>query len=200
MAEDHYFSANPSAAKRQIPVKFEALGETFEVTAASGTFSSSKLDAGTQFLLSKLSLRPERGEVLDIGCGWGPIALSLARFSPMARVWALDVNQRSLETTSGNAVKLGLGNVRAVTAAEIPAEIKFDAIWSNPPIRIGKQALHSLLDTWLPRLAPGGRALLVVQKHLGSDSLQRWLAEKFTEFEVSRLDSSKGYRIISVKN
>jgi 16S rRNA (guanine1207-N2)-methyltransferase len=200
MAEDHYFSANPEAAGRQIPVTFEALGETFEVTAASGTFSSSKLDAGTQFLLSKLALRPERGEALDIGCGWGPIALSLARFSPNTRVWALDVNNRSLEATSRNAQRLGLENLRAVSAEEIPADLKFDAIWSNPPIRIGKQALHALLSAWLPRLAPGGRAMLVVHKHLGSDSLQRWLAETFTQFKVTRLDSSKGYRIISVES
>jgi 16S rRNA G1207 methylase RsmC len=200
MAEDHYFSANPEAAKRQYPVQFEALGQTFEVSAASGTFSASRLDAGTQFLLSKLELRPSRGEFLDIGCGWGPIAISLARFSPEARVWALDVNTRSLEATSLNAQKLGLQNLRAVTAEEIPADTKFDAIWSNPPIRIGKQALHELLSSWLPRLAPGGRALLVVHKHLGSDSLERWLAETMTDFRVSRLDSSKGYRIISVEN
>jgi 16S rRNA (guanine1207-N2)-methyltransferase len=200
MAEDHYFSANPETAKRQYPVKFEALGETFEVSAASGTFSSSRLDPGTQFLLSKLELRPQGGEALDIGCGWGPIALSLAKFSPEARVWALDVNTRSLEATSLNAQKLGLENLRAVTAEQIPENTKFDAIWSNPPIRIGKQALHSLLSAWLPRLAPGGRALLVVHKHLGADSLERWLAETFTQFQVSRLDSSKGYRIISVES
>lgn len=200
MAEEHYFSAHPEAENRQFPVKFEALGEAFEVSAASGTFSANRLDPGTQFLLSKLSLRPSSGDFLDIGCGWGPIALSLARFSPQARVWALDVNQRSLAITKQNATQLGLSNVSAVTEGQIPTEIKFAAIWSNPPIRIGKPALHALLLAWLPRLAIGGQALLVVHKHLGSDSLERWLAETFIQFRVSRLDSSKGYRIISIAN
>jgi 16S rRNA (guanine1207-N2)-methyltransferase len=200
MPEDHYFSANPEVASREFRVTLQALGETFEVASASGTFSSSRLDPGTQFLLRQLELRPITGNLLDIGCGWGPIALSLAKFSPEAKVWALDVNQRSLETTRSNAATLGLENLRAVTAEEIPAEIEFSGIWSNPPIRIGKKALHELLMTWLPKLAKGGEALLVVHKHLGADSLERWLTEALPRFSVVRLDSSKGYRIISVKN
>jgi 16S rRNA (guanine1207-N2)-methyltransferase len=200
MPEDHYFSANPEVASREFRVSFEALGETFEVASASGTFSSSRVDPGTQFLLRQLELRPKTGNLLDIGCGWGPIALSLAKFSPEAAVWALDVNQRSLQTTRSNAEALGLANLEAVTAEEIPAEIEFTGIWSNPPIRIGKKALHELLTAWLPRLASGGQALLVVHKHLGADSLERWLAEAMPQFSVERLDSSKGYRIISVRN
>lgn len=198
MAEQHYFSANPQAKLQTHEVSFEVAGEQLSLLAATGTFSSSRLDPGTAFLLKQLPDEGFAGSVLDIGCGWGPITVALARISPQAEVYALDVNQRSLELTAANAASLGLSNVRTVLANEIPAGLEFSAIWSNPPIRIGKAKLHELLLNWLPRLAPGATAMLVVAKHLGADSLLRWLAETLPNFEVRRLDSAKGYRIISV--
>ena len=82
----------------------------------------------------------------------------------------------------------------------MPSDVEFDTIWSNPPIRIGKEELHRLLLTWLPRLAPGGNAWLVVQKNLGSDSLQRWLAGELDDsFAVSRESTSKSFRILRVR-
>jgi 16S rRNA G1207 methylase RsmC len=79
----------------------------------------------------------------------------------------------------------------------VPAEVRFDEIWSNPPIRIGKEPLHALLLTWLPRLAPGGRAVLVVGKNLGADSLQRWLGEQ--GYPTTRLASAKGFRVLEAR-
>lgn len=198
MAEQHYFSEEPQANNRAQSIEFSVLGESFSLQAPSGTFSTQRLDPGTAVLLSHLEQSQRHGNLLDLGCGWGAIATTLAKFSPAATVWALDVNQRSLAATVSNASALGLGNVRAVTAEQIPLDTEFTEIWSNPPIRIGKAALHQLLLTWLPRLAPGGRALLVVQKHLGADSLLRWLIEQLPQFQVERLDSKKGYRIISI--
>jgi len=198
MPEEHYFSASPQAKLQTHEVSFEVAGEQLSLLAASGTFSSSRLDPGTAILLKQLPDRGFAGPVLDIGCGWGPIAVTLARVSPEATVYALDVNQRSLELTQANADRLGLGNVQPVTAEQVPEGLEFSAIWSNPPIRIGKAKLHELLLTWLPRLAPGATALLVVAKHLGADSLLRWLGENLPGFEVVRRDSSKGYRIIAV--
>src|SRR5699024_7356002 len=146
---------------------------------------------------------PPAGDVLDLGCGWGPIALHTALEARDAevelRVWALDVNSRSLETTAANARRLGLETVRTVTAEDIPAEVQFAAIRSNPPIRIGKEALHELLETWLPRLAPDGRADLVVSKNLGADSLQKWIAGMLGDgFEVVRTGSSKGFGVLTI--
>ena len=89
------------------------------------------------------------------------------------------------------------------TPDEVDPTLRFDTIWSNPPIRVGKEVLHNILLTWLPRLAPGGAAYLVVQKNLGSDSLQKWLDAHFLErfegeFTVSRYATSKGFRVLEV--
>ena len=142
---------------------------------------------------------PEEGTFLDLGCGWGPIALTLGFASPEADIWALDVNERALDLTRRNAELNGVRNVHAVTADEIPSDVTFDLIWSNPPIRVGKDVLHELLMTWLPRLNAGGTAYLVVQKNLGSDSLIPWLATQLGDgYEVSKYASSKGFRVIEV--
>nr|WP_213018601.1 methyltransferase [Brevibacterium sp. RIT 803] len=172
------------------------------VETVSGTFSPTRLDLGTAVLLRHLPV-PEPGDILDLGCGWGPISLDAALSAEDAevdvRVWALDVNSRSLDATAKNAKRLGLKSIRPVTAEEIPSDLQFSAIRSNPPIRVGKEALHELLTTWLPRLAPGGRADLVVSKNLGADSLQKWLIETLgSGFSVVRTGSSKGYRVLTV--
>ena len=146
---------------------------------------------------------PARGRFLDVGAGWGPIALTLALRSPEAEVTAVEVNDRSLQLTRDNAAALGLGNVVALRPEDVPEGAEFDLIWSNPPIRIGKQALHALLGRWLPRLAPGGEAWLVVQKNLGADSLLPWIGRMLEErapsrFTAERADSVKGFRILRV--
>ncbi|MDN6332824.1 MAG: class I SAM-dependent methyltransferase, partial [Micrococcaceae bacterium] len=141
------------------------------------------------------------GPLLDIGCGWGPIALSMALASPSATVHAVDVNQRSLELTRENAQALSLDNVVATAPEAVDDDLRFQTIWSNPPIRVGKEILHGILLHWLPRLAVGGTAWLVVQKNLGSDSLQQWLVRELpTGFIVDRYSSAKTFRILRVRN
>ena len=199
MSSDHYFSQEPKSEYQPKQIELDVAGEVFQVSTASGIFSPLRLDVGTAVLIDHLELAPKDGNILDLGCGWGPIALNLAKHSPKAKVWALDVNSRSLELTAENAKTLGLSNIQTATADSVPEGIKFSGIWSNPPIRIGKKELHGLLLTWLPRLEKGGSAYLVVQKNLGSDSLQKWLTETLSEgYEVSRLTSIKTYRIIKV--
>jgi len=134
---------------------------------------------------------------LDLGSGYGPIAIALARQAPEARIWAVDVNERALELTRANAVTAAVPNVTAQSAADIPADVQFAAIYSNPPVRIGKAALHELLLTWLRRLQTNGSAYLVVQRNLGADSLATWLAGE--GFRVQRLKAKKGYRVLEVK-
>ena len=198
MPQEHYFSASPDSPSTLREITYQVADREFAVQAASGTFSASKLDPGTSILLSKFDEFPDSGNVLDLGCGWGPISLAIATFSPETTLWALDVNARSLELAAKNAEKLGLSNIKVVTAEQVPQDLKFDAIWSNPPIRIGKTALHELLRTWLPRLESGGRAMLVVQKQLGADSLLAWIQEEFPDLIASRFSTDKGFRVLEI--
>ena len=199
MSSDHYFSQEPKSDYQPKQIELNVAGEVFQVTTASGTFSPLRLDVGTAVLLDHLELAPQDGNILDLGCGWGPIALNLAKNSPKAKIWAVDVNSRSLELTDLNAKTLGITNIQTETPDDVPADVRFSGIWSNPPIRVGKKELHALLLNWLPRLEKNGSAYLVVQKNLGSDSLQKWLTEALTGgYEVSRLTSVKTYRIIRV--
>lgn len=200
MPQQHYFSEQPVGQQKISDVEFELEGQSFSLKASSGTFSSTRLDAGTKVLLKESNHFPHEGTVLDIGCGWGPISLAIASLRPGTEVYGLDINSRSLEMAKLNAASLGLENFHAVLKDEIPADLLFDAIWSNPPIRIGKAALHQLLETWIPRLKPGGSAMLVVQKQLGAESLQAWLSESFADFQVTRHSIDKGYRVIRVTN
>ncbi|OFT27195.1 MFS transporter [Brevibacterium sp. HMSC08F02] len=198
---EHYFSSAPNAQSRPRPLEVRLAGHDLTVTTDAGVFSPGRVDKGTAVLLDRLPEVPA-GNLLDMGCGWGPIALHAGLAARDAgtdtRIWALDVNERSLELTKKNAAEAGLSSIRPVTAEQIPDDVRFDAIWSNPPIRVGKDVLHELLLTWLPRLTPGGEALLVVAKNLGSDSLQKWMQENLPEgFTISRAASSKGFRILS---
>lgn len=200
MASDHYFSATPASPEKLRRIRVPIAGREVTLSTAGGTFSPDRLDAGTSVLLGNTPTPPPGGNVLDLGCGWGPIALTMATLSPHATVWAVDVNERALGLVRQNAEELGLTNVRAVTADQVPSDISFRTIWSNPPIRVGKAELHNLLETWIPRLDERSEAWLVVQRNLGSDSLQRWLAATFEDgFSVHRAATGKGYRVIKVR-
>jgi 16S rRNA (guanine1207-N2)-methyltransferase len=198
-ASAHYFTARPGGPAERTLVPVRLAGSEVEVVTAAGVFSGDRVDLGTRVLLREAPEPPASGNLLDIGCGWGPIALTLGLLSPAARVWAVDVNERALELTGENAQRLGVRSLRAVRPEEVPPDVRFDAIWSNPPIRIGKEALHALLLAWLPRLNPGAQAHLVVQRNLGADSLHAWLGEALAgRAEVVRAGSAKGYRVLRV--
>lgn len=190
---NHYFDPGDGEwTSREIQVVLD--GREFTLETAPATFSPEHLDTGTRILLETV---PEPvGTVLDIGCGWGPIALTAAVLSPESSVWGIDVNQRALELTRRNAVRVGVSNVQVGLPSDVPADIRFDTIWSNPPIRVGKAELHAILDTWIPRLKPGGEAWFVVAKSLGAESLQKWLGERWPDAEVSTAKISKGFRVI----
>jgi 16S rRNA (guanine1207-N2)-methyltransferase len=171
-------------------------GLHLELQTDAGVFSAGRLDPGTRLLLDTAPAPPPSGNLVDLGCGYGPLALVLAARSPRAKVWAVDVNRRALDLCARNAAVAGLANVRCVTPGDPGLPARAGTIWSNPPLRIGKQALHTLLGGWLARLTPGGSAYLVVQRHLGSDSLHRWL--EASGWPVSRLASRAGYRLLKV--
>lgn len=196
----HYFDEAPAAPSRPGRVSLRLPSFTAELAVDRGVFSAGGVDPGTLELL-RSDAGPSSGpveRVLDLGCGYGPIAVALAHRYPDATVWAVDINQRALDLAAANAAALGFGHrVRAVRPEEVPAGLSFDGIWSNPPIRVGKAALHELLRTWLPRMSEGGGAWMVVQKNLGADSLAAWLGDE--GWAVRRLGSRKGYRILEAR-
>ena len=193
---EHYFANRPQAASRPGTVDLVLPDLHLRLATDRGMFSPDRVDSGTRVLLETVPPPPATGDLLDLGCGYGPIALTMASRSPQAIVWGVDVNERALECGRINAQAAGLDNVRFCSDGEMDAGTRFAAIWSNPPIRIGKPALHRLLSSWLARLSPTGRAHLVVQKNLGSDSLQRWLDQE--GWPAERLASRAGYRVLSV--
>jgi 16S rRNA (guanine1207-N2)-methyltransferase len=191
-----YFAERPGAAPRPRSVHVVLPDLHLELQTDSGMFSPSRLDPGTRLLLEAAPRPPASGDLLDLGCGYGPLALALAARSPAARVWAADVNTRALELCARNAERAGLRSVRCVPPDDPALPPSFGLIWSNPPIRIGKTALHELLAHWLGRLAPGAPAFLVVQRYLGSDSLQRWL--EGAGWSAERIAARSGYRVLRV--
>jgi len=202
VSNSQYFAEQPAAAHRPGTVQVVLPDIHLTLATDAGVFSPGRLDPGTRLLLDVAPPPPTDGDLLDLGCGYGPLALVLARRSPAARVWAVDVNQRALDLCAGNAAANGLVNVRCVAPGtvdtgedDLPAT--YQLIWSNPPIRIGKQALHAMLTRWLSHLAPGAAAYLVVQRNLGSDSLQRWLDEN--GWDASRFAARAGYRVLEVR-
>ena len=193
----HYFDPDPSVPSQPGQVTLAVGALTLELTTDRGVFARHAVDPGPRFLLLEAPAPPPQGDLVDLGCGYGPFALALARRSPRATVWAVDVNRRALALTAANARANGADNVRAVPAEDVPPELRFAGIWTNPPVRIGKAALQALLSYWLERLAPDGRAWLVMHKHLGADSLARWLADQ--GFACERLRSRRGYRLLEVR-
>lgn len=194
---DHYFSAQPAAQAHRRTLEVDLRGQRVTLTTAPGVFSADHLDHATRILLDAVPDPPPAGNLLDLGCGWGPIALALALASPEAEVFGVDVNERALDLTRRNAGALGLDRVRTLRPEEVAEDVRFDVIWCNPAIRIGKTALHTMLTHWLTRLTPTGAAYLVVSKNLGADSLARWLTTQLG-CEVERLTSSRGFRVLRV--
>ncbi|MGH3546048.1 MAG: class I SAM-dependent methyltransferase [Mycobacteriales bacterium] len=197
MQHQHYFSEQPTTTSSPRDAVLALPDGLFRFATDTGVFSYGAVDAGTRLLLQHAPLPPVTGDLLDIGCGYGPIAVVWARRCPGARVWAIDVNQRARDLTVANAAAAGCGNVEVRHPDELPATARFAAIYANPPIKVGKAALHELLLTWLARLLPGGVAYLVVHRHLGSDSLADWL--RGSEYTVVRERSAGGYRLLRVQ-
>jgi len=200
MSSEHYFSAAPGSELKLKQIRVSLAGTQYELTTSNGIFSPDRIDVGTQVLLANTPAVPPGGNLLDLGCGWGPISLSLALESPHATVWAVDVNDRALDLVRRNAASLGLTNINACRPEDVPETIEFMTIRSNPPIRVGKGELHGMLEFWLPRLERACDAWLVVQRNLGSDSLHRWLEAALPEnFTVLRSATNKGFRVLRVR-
>jgi 16S rRNA (guanine1207-N2)-methyltransferase len=188
----HYFDDDPAVASDPVDVVLTLPDVRFELSTDRGVFGHGRVDSGTKLLLLSAPPPADAGDLLDLGCGYGPIALTMAHRSPDATVWAVDVNARARQLCAANARRHGLTNVRVCAPDEVPPDVRFATLWSNPAIRIGKHALHEMLLRWFTRL--DGEAVLVVHKHLGADSLQRWLDEQ--GYPTQRLSTGGGFRIL----
>ncbi len=200
-SDAHYFSPAPGKDLERRELRVPLAGAERSLVSAKGLFSFDGLDKATAILLTHADVFPPIGpgsEVLDIGCGWGPIALSLALTQPECRVTAIDVNPHARAITRENAERLGLSNVTVAAPEDVPESARFDALWSNPPIRIGKTDLHALLTRWIGQLRRTGNAAMVVGKNLGADSLATWMAGQFPARPVEKVHSSKGFRLLGV--
>lgn len=201
MSDEQYFTTQPQVAsvahtKQQNFAVLRVAGRELTIGTDRGVFSRKGIDQGTMVLLECAARPPSTGNFLDLGCGAGPIALTLAAYSPKATVYAIDINDRAQALTQSNAQLNHLPNIIASAPHEVDESIRFDVLWSNPPIRIGKQELHTLLLTWLSRLLPSGEAWLVINRNLGSDSLAVWLTEQ--GYVTERLTSKRGFRVLRV--
>jgi 16S rRNA (guanine1207-N2)-methyltransferase len=201
MTGDHYFSADPSVPFRREPLSCRVWGQSLDLVSGSGVYSRGRLDIGTAVLFRETD-PPPPGRVLDLGTGYGVIGLAVAAAwrsggvpVDAGSVTGVEVNQRAVLLANENAERLGLADrFGAVAPDEVPEDATYDEIWSNPPIRIGKPALHGLLLHWFARLVPGGRVVLVVGRNLGADSLQTWLTDQ--GHPTTRLASAKGFRVL----
>ncbi|HJV12395.1 MAG TPA: methyltransferase, partial [Propionibacteriaceae bacterium] len=193
-----YFSEQPSGTEVRRTITAQIWGRKLQFITATGVFAADGLDRGTAVLLRASPIPEGQPRILDLGCGYGPIALAIAVHCPGALIDAVDINERALALCRENAEALGVADkVRVLRPEQVEPEVRYDEVWSNPPIRIGKQSLHELLLTWLARLAPDGVARLVVGKNLGSDTLQRWLIEQ--DYACERIASAKGFRVLLVR-
>ena len=196
MGAGHYFAERPDVASSRRTVSLTLPDGAMTLATDRGVFGAERVDPGTRYLLLEVPPPPAAGDLLDLGSGYGPIALTMARRAPGAVVWAVEVNERARDLCAENAHTHGLTNVRCIAPDEVPDDVAFATIWSNPPIRIGKAALHELLVRWLRRLAPDAVAHLVVQRHLGADSLAAWLTAH--GYATVRRGSRQAYRLLDV--
>lgn len=197
MTQDHYFEREPATPEKRRRITARIGDRELSFSTANGVFSADGLDHATALLLRTFEPPAGARRLLDLGCGWGPIAITLALALPEARIDAVDSNDRALRLCRDNAAEHGVADrISTFRPDQADPSVRYDELWSNPPIRIGKEAVHALLSTWLPRLAPDGVARLVVGKNLGADSLQRWLVDQ--GYRCDRVASAKGFRLFAV--
>lgn len=192
---EHYFTAQPSAARRTEEVVETLRGREYVFLTDAGVFSRGRVDKGTRLLIEHLPL-PAGGDVLDIGCGYGPIGLVVAAESPDANVLMVDVNERAVELARRNLQRNGVANAQVVVGNgfDVVGDRHFSLIASNPPIRAGKRVIYPWVEAAHERLLPGGKLLMVARTSQGAKSLARKIEEVFGN--VGEPGKGSGYRIL----
>lgn len=196
---DHYYSKNPSAISKPKMWNYTLRGCTFTFKTDQGVFSKNEVDFGTRLLIETFQLPNIDGPLLDMGCGYGPIGITLAKTFPDRFVHMVDINQRALELAKENAA---LNNIKNVSIYESEGfsninEPQFAAILSNPPIRAGKKIVHTIFEESALHLHSNGELWIVIQKKQGAPSAKKKLEELFAKVETVKKD--KGYYIFCAK-
>lgn len=195
---DHYFSNDPSSKSDRKRWEYTLRGNQFIFLSDHGVFSKNEVDFGSRLLIEAFQMPDVRGDVLDVGCGYGPIGLSLAKESQGREVHMVDVNERALELAKENAANNKIGNVRIYQSSVYEnIDGQYAAILSNPPIRAGKHVVHEILEKAVDHLVPGGELWIVIQKKQGAPSAMKKLEAVFSEVDV--VEKKKGYYIIKSK-
>ncbi|WP_413364086.1 class I SAM-dependent methyltransferase [Lysinibacillus sp. 3P01SB] len=196
---DHYYSNKPQTESKPRQWKFTLLGHSFTFETDAGVFSKSEVDFGSRVLIDAFDMPEAAGDVLDVGCGYGPIGLSIAKANPERFVHMMDINTRAITLAEKNAKLNGIQNVRIFESDGLAAvgDIQAAAILTNPPIRAGKETIFRFYDESYEKLVEGGELWIVIQKKQGAPSTVSHLEELFSEVEV--VEKKKGYWIIKAK-
>ena len=194
---EHYYTRTPVSAHHDRLIETTLLGRQMRFHTDAGVFSRDDVDPGSRLLIE--SAGPISGRALDMGCGWGPVGLSLALENPGAEFLLADVNERAVELSERNRRLNGVINAQVVESNAFESvEGEFSHILSNPPIRAGKQVIYGMFDEAHNRLLPGGMLTIVIRKQQGAPSAKKHLEELFGNAEV--IARGGGYWIIrSVK-
>lgn len=199
MAEQ-YFTENPTASHDEHHVNYHLNGINLNLTTDAGVFSKNRVDYGSGVLIEQmLDQDLPGGNILDVGCGYGPIGLFAAKKWPDRQVDMVDVNERAMDLARRNAAANGAGNVN-IFASDRYQEVtgQYAMIVTNPPIRAGKAIWSSILSEAKDHLLEGGILLVVIQKKQGAPSAKKLMAAAFGNCEI--LTRDKGYYILkSVK-
>ncbi len=196
---NHYYSNKPEVESKPRLWKFTLLGFEFKFETDAGVFSKSEVDFGSRVLIDAFEMPEVEGDVLDVGCGYGPIGLSIAKANPERFVHMMDVNTRALQLAQKNASVNGVQNVRIFESDGLSnvGDVKAAAILTNPPIRAGKETVFRFYDGAFEKLKSGGELWVVIQKKQGAPSSVSHLEEMFSEVDV--VEKKKGYWIIRAK-
>ncbi|MRX72554.1 methyltransferase [Bacillus lacus] len=196
---DHYYSEKPSVKSERKTWEFTLRGKPFVFQSDRGVFSKNEVDFGSRLLIESFIFPDAEGDLLDVGCGYGPIGISLAAEFPDSLIEMVDINERAIQLAKDNAEKNNIRNVRIYQSnlLEQTAGKKYAAILSNPPIRAGKKVVHEIFEKSFHQLHPRGELWIVIQKKQGAPSALDKLNDLFGEAEVVNKD--KGYFIIKAK-
>lgn len=191
---DHYYTNDPTVPHDRRTWDATLRGYSFRFVSDAGVFSKGGVDYGSKVLIEAMEI-PEGAEILDVGCGYGPIGLTAARLTNQGHVTMIDVNHRAVELARENAAANGVSNV-TIKQSDLFAELgeqKFDLVLTNPPIRAGKETVHAIYEGAHERLRDGGSLWLVIQKKQGAASTKQKLESLFSM--VEEVTKDKGYRI-----
>ncbi|MGE5606560.1 MAG: class I SAM-dependent methyltransferase [Bacteroidota bacterium] len=195
IGSEHYYSNKPTSAHNYQEFEARIRDVKLKLITDAGIFSKDRLDPGTKLLIEALPLDPNLKKVFDLGCGYGPIGLTIAKLLPGSTIYMSDINERAVELGIKNAQLNGITNVviKPGDGFEAFSDEKFDLIVTNPPIRAGKQIIYGLIDQAYQALNNGGRLVLVIKTKHGAKSMEAKLNSVFKE--VTELEKGGGYRV-----